>query len=283
LAENSPQGVEKGKADKTHEENSRDLAPTLPRIRVGKEVARITSFISRVVGEADANGVVVALSGGIDSAVAGALCVKALGRKRVLGLLLPSDHTPQEDEKDAKALADFWGIKSERVPISGIAHAIMKSARLDGTRIARANIEARVRMIILYYYANSLGYLVAGTGDRSEALLGYYTKWGDGGVDFLPIAHLYKTQVRELGAQLGLPEAILTKPPSPQLWPGHKATDEIPAEYEKLDVVLHWLFDLKATPVQAASKAGVSTTVARRALEMNHRTEHKRALPPSLN
>jgi NAD+ synthase len=253
------------------------------RIQAREEADRIASFIERVVREANAHGVVVALSGGIDSAVVGALCVKALGKEKVFGLLLPSDHTPREDERDAKALADSWGIRTKRIPISKVANEVIRSAGLDGTRIARANTEARMRMMILYYYANTLGYLVAGTGDKSEALLGYFTKWGDGGVDFLPIAHLYKTQVRELGAHLGLPSEVLTKPPSPQLWLGHKATDEIPAEYDKLDVALHWLFDQKSTLARAASMAGVSANVVRRALEMHSRTEHKRSLPPSLN
>ena len=251
--------------------------------RIDREANRIASFIGRVVSSAGVGGVVVALSGGIDSAVVGALCVKAVGRKRVLGLLLPSDHTPADDEEDARGLAEAWGIRTERVPISKVVQGIVESTRVDGTRIARANVEARVRMMVLYYYANSLGYLVAGTGDRSEALLGYYTKWGDGGADFFPIVHLYKTQVRELGAYLGIPKSILTKPPSPQLWPGHKATDEIPAGYDKLDIALHWLFDLKATPANAASRAGVSLSVVRRALEMHLKTEHKRVPSPSLN
>jgi hypothetical protein len=108
------------------------------------------------------------------------------------------------------------------------------------------------------------------------------TKFGDGGVDFLPIAHLYKTQVRELGAHLGLPKTIVDKPASPQLWPGQKATDEIPAEYEKLDVVLHYMFDLKAKPREAAAKAGVPVNVAEKALEMHKRTGHKRSVAPSL-
>jgi NAD+ synthase len=258
------------------------MAPPGLRIEVGKETERITSFIAKVTSEADAKGVVVALSGGIDSAVVGALCVRALGQKKVLGLLLPSDHTPLEDESDAKSLAGSWGIRWERIPISRITHGIVKSASLTGTRIARANVEARLRMVISYYHANSLGYLVAGTGDRSEVLLGYFTKWGDGGADLLPIAHLYKTQVRELGTHLGLPNPVIRKPSSPQLWPGHRATDEIPAEYDKLDVALHWLFDLKATPAQAASKAGVPEAAVRRALEMHSRTGHKRTMPLSL-
>jgi len=143
-------------------------------------------------------------------------------------------------------------------------------------------VEARVRMVLDYYWANTLGYLVAGTGDRSEGLLGYYSKFGDGGVDFLPIAHLYKTQVRALGAYLGLPKRVVEKPASPQLWPGQRALDEIPADYDKLDVVLHHLFDLKSKPRVAATRGGVAASVVNKVLEMHKRTEHKRALPPSL-
>jgi len=251
-------------------------------IEPGKETNRIVSFIREVVGRASGNGVVVALSGGIDSAVVGALCVKALGSAKVLGLMLPSDHTPDEDKEDAGALADSWGIRAESIPISKMVKSLIDSAGVEGTKIARANVEARVRMVILYYYANALGYLVAGTGDRSESLLGYFTKGGDGQVDFLPIAHLYKTQVRALGAHLGLPRKIVEKPASPQLWPGQKASDEIPAEYDKLDVVLHYLFDLNSKPSEAASKGGVPMSVVEKVLEMHLKTGHKRSMPPSL-
>jgi NAD+ synthase len=256
-------------------------APELA-IDTRRESGRIASFIRQTVRRASANGVVVALSGGIDSAVVGALCVRALGKEKVLGLSLPSDHTPKEDIQDAQALAESWRIKMERVPISRIVGAITKSARIDGTKIARANVEARVRMVILYYYANTLGRLVSGTGDKSEELLGYFSKFGDGAVDFLPIAHLYKTQVRQLGASLGLPSGVVEKPPSPQLWPGQKATDELPADYERLDIVLHYLFDLKAGAHEAASRANVPVSVVEKVVAMHRNTEHKRRLPPSL-
>ena len=251
-------------------------------IEASKEAKRIASFVERTVRTALAGGVVVGLSGGIDSAVVGALCVRALGKGKVFVLLLPSDHTPKEDVEDALALADSLGVRKETIPISKFVEIITKSAAIEGTRIARANVEARVRMSILYYHANSLGYLVAGTGDRSESLLGYFTKWGDGGVDFLPIVHLYKTQVRKLGTYLGVPKSIVDKPASPQLWPGHKASDEIPADYDKLDQVLHYLFDQKATPAQAARKAQVPVEVVDRVLEMHRKTEHKRFAPPTM-
>jgi NAD+ synthase len=249
---------------------------------VGKEADKTAAFIARIVRDASARGVVVGLSGGIDSAVVGALCVRALGKGRILALLLPSDHTPRQDREDARKLADMWGVRREEVEISPIVDTLIKSAKTGGTKIARANVEARVRMVLNYYRANSLGYIVAGTGDRSEELLGFFTKYGDGGVDFMPIAHLFKTQVRELGAYLGVPAPIVEKPSSPQLWPGHRASDELPAEYEKLDIVLHGIFDLKATPEEAASLADVPLGVVNRVLEMHAGTEHKRSTPPSL-
>ncbi len=247
-----------------------------------KEAGRIASFIRKVVKDGSAAGAVVGLSGGIDSAVVGALCVRAMGKERVLGLLMPSEHTPSEDVSDARSLARSWGIATEELPISGITRGILGAVKVQGTKIARANVEARVRMVLLYYHANSLGYLVAGTGDRSEELLGFYSKYGDGGVDFQPIAHLYKTQVRELGALLGLPKRVVGKPASPQLWPGQRATDELPADYDKLDVVLHCLYDARSTPAEAADRARVPLSVVKKVIEMHTRTEHKRTLPPSL-
>jgi NAD+ synthase len=153
---------------------------------------------------------------------------------------------------------------------------------MEGAKLADANLQARTRMVLLYYFANTMGYLVAGTGDRSEEEIGFFTKYGDGGVDFLPIAHLYKTQVRFLARRLGLPRKIAEKPASPQLWPGHKATDEIPVDYDKLDLVLSALFDLKLKPREAAARAGVPPSVVERTLEMHRRSAHKRTVPPSL-
>ena len=258
------------------------MAPRELGIDAARETDRIGVFVRSTVGRAGAEGVVVALSGGVDSAVVGALCVRALGKKKILGLFLPSEHTPVQDAKDAKALASSWGIRTETVPISGIVEALVASSKLGGSLISRANVQARVRMTIAYYFANSLQFLVAGTGDRSESLLGYYTKFGDGGADFLPIVHLYKTQTRQLGAYLGLPKHVIEKPASPQLWPGQRASDELPADYDRLDVALHCLFDLKTGVDEAASDAGLPRSAVRKALEMHRKSAHKRALPPSL-
>jgi NAD+ synthase len=256
-------------------------APPL-KIEAARETARIIGFITRTVGEAGAKGVVLGLSGGIDSAVVGALCLKALGKGRVFALLMPTEHTPKQDIEDAQKLAEYWGIGSAKIPISEIVSGLTGAAKIAGSKMAGANAQARVRMALLYYYANTMGYLVAGTGDRSESEIGFYTKFGDGGVDFLPIVHLYKTQVRQLGTHLGLPKSIVEKPASPQLWPGHTAAQELPADYDKLDVVLSCLLDEKLSPAQAASRAGVLRGVVERVLEMHRKTAHKRAMPPSL-
>jgi NAD+ synthase len=258
------------------------MAKPLLAIDVKREERRITAFIRRVVARSGASGVVVGLSGGVDSSVVFALCVRALGRENVLAALLPSKHTPLGDTEDAVRLADEWGVRRVSVAISPLVDALISAAGSGAVKLARANVQARVRMTILYYLANSRGLLVVGTGDRSEELLGFFTKFGDGGVDFLPIVHLYKTQVRLMGRHLGIPPDIVSKPASPQLWPGHTAEEELPAGYEKLDVVMHWLLDEGGSVPRAATKGGVSLAVAHRVLEMHRNSAHKRGLPPSL-
>lgn len=244
---------------------------------VEKEIVR---FIRKVVNDAGAQGVIVGLSGGIDSSVVGALCVNALGSSKVVGLLLPSDFTPKADIEDASELAERLQVKTYRLNISKVADLLYSLAGLEGTKIAKANVQARVRMTSLYFFANTLGLLVAGTGDRSEEFLGFFTKWGDGGVDFLPIAHLYKTQVRALGRHLRLPQRIIEKPASPQLWPGHRAAEELPGDYDVLDPLLCWMFDRKLPLASAAKKAGVSVGIAKTVKKMYQASAHKRSPPP---
>lgn len=248
-----------------------------------KVETEILGFIRKTVRDANASGAVIGLSGGIDSAVVGALLVRALGKKKVVGILMPASHTPKEDTEDARAMAKAWGIKVYEVGIDGIFGAFEDSLPpLGKGKIPRANVKARVRMVINYYIANSLNMLVAGTGDRSEDTIGFFTKFGDGGVDFLPIAHLYKTQVRGLGAHLGLPERVVWKPSSPQLWPGHKASDEIPVDYDKLDLILSGLLDKRMTPAEVAKAAGVELRVVEEVVRRHRASAHKRAYPPML-
>jgi len=241
----------------------------------------ITRFIVTVVSEAKADGVLLGLSGGIDSSVVATLCVKALGKERVLGLFMPATFTPTEDQVDAKAIAEDLGIKTCLIPLSLIVDKFLDTVPLTvRNRVAVGNVLARMRMVVGYFFANSLNYLVAGTGDRSELLVGYFTKHGDGGVDFLPIGHLYKTQVKELARHLNLPSRIVNKPASPQLWDGQRATDEIPVDYPILDLILYELFDAKASINHIVKRFGIRREIVEAVQQRFERSRHKRTVPP---
>src|SRR5207247_5173639 len=143
------------------------------------------------------------------------------------------------DSRDARELAKVLKIEKVEFPIDELSDLFLTNfPAKTKDRVTLGNLKARIRMASLYFLANAKNLLVAGTGDKSEDLIGYFTKYGDGGVDFLLIAHLYKTQVKNLGSFLNVPREIVEKPSSPNLWEGHKATDEIPLGYNELDEVL---------------------------------------------
>ncbi len=239
----------------------------------------ITGFVKGMVAGSRTNGVVLGLSGGVDSTVTAYLAVRALGSDRVFGLIMPDSRiTPREDVEDARMVADELGISYWERDIADIVDAFTKSEFFSPEdRVALGNLRARIRMSLLYYVANSRNLLVAGTGDRSEILIGYFTKYGDGGVDFLPIGDLYKTQVRWLGGWLGAPERIVSKPSSPQLWRGHRAEEELGIPYERIDLILHAIFDLRMGHDEVRRMFGADVD---RVLEMHARTAHKRTMPP---
>jgi NAD+ synthase len=240
-----------------------------------KTSSLIQEFVSSYVRDASAKGVVVGLSGGLDSSVVAKLCVGALGKERVFGLILPSKETPMRDVKDAKALARALGIRSKTIDIEPIAGKFMEV--LPNEKKVKGNLMARIRMSILYHHAYNEKRLVVGTSDKSEFLIGYYTKFGDGGADLLPIADLYKTQVRALGAFLGVPKAILQKKSSPALWKGHLAEKEIGMQYEDLDPILHLLIDKKMDSEEVAGKLGTGVAKVEKVQEMIKGSSHKRA------
>jgi NAD+ synthase len=248
-------------------------------------IDKIIEFIRREVEESGASGVVLGLSGGIDSSLTAALCVRALGGDKVLGLIMPTSFTPKEDLEDAINLARDLGIKTEIISIDGICNAFVDALKIDlndpAYRIPLANLRARIRMAILYFYANLYNYLVVGTSDKSEYLIGYFTKYGDGAADIFPIRHLYKTQVREIAAYLGLPERIVKKPSSPQLYPGHRLMDELPADYSIIDPILTGLFEEQLTAEEVSRKIGVPIEIVNDILRRHMRTEHKRRSPPN--
>jgi NAD+ synthase len=197
---------------------------------------KIEAFISRSAKKAGAGGVVLGLSGGIDSSVVAALAARALGPENVLGIMMPSSVNSPQDLEDSKVLAKKLGIKTKVISIQPMLDAF--SSQLKPEKRAIANLMARIRMCVLYYHANTMNYLVVGTGNKSEISIGYFTKCGDGGCDILPIGELYKTQVRQLAKTLGIPKAIIDKTPTAGLWPGQTDEGEIGMTYEQLDSTL---------------------------------------------
>ncbi|MEM1531409.1 MAG: NAD+ synthase [Nitrososphaerota archaeon] len=255
------------------------------KINVNETKAIILEFLRKLIEESGADGYVLGLSGGVDSSVVVKLCVEAVGRKKVLGLLMPSDTTPQEDVLDAERIASILGIEYEIMDITRISDSLANICKhgSQASVLAKGNIKPRVRMTILYYHANILNRLVAGTGNRSELLIGYYTKYGDGGVDCLPIGNLYKTQVRQLAEHLGIPSSIVWKTPTAGLWKGQTDEDEIGLKYEQLDLLLYYLCDLGIDVETASKLVNIQTELAKKILMMIKRSEHKRLpipIPP---
>lgn len=198
-------------------------------------------FIRERVRGAGANGVVFGLSGGVDSAVVAHLCARALNKERCMALLMPNDSfTPSSETKDGILVATNLAIHYQIIPIQSISDAATThdTDRPEIKRRATGNLNARIRAALLYYEAQKRQYLVVGTSDRSEYMMGYFTKYGDGACDMLPIVSLYKTQVQRLARFLQVPSHIIEKEPSPHLWNGHKSVDELGLRYDAIDAIL---------------------------------------------
>lgn len=248
----------------------------------------IADWMKGQVATAGSRGIVVGLSGGIDSAVVAGLASVAVPG-RVIGVLLPCYSDPG-DEADAKLVADYFGIPAIRVDLApaydrllldlrtAIAHlpadqrAVLVHDEIDPkARVPVANIKPRLRMTSLYFVANSMNYLVAGTGNRSELTIGYFTKYGDGGVDLLPIGGLLKSEVRAIARDLGVPEPIIEKAPSAGLWEGQTDESEMGFSYAELERYL------------TEGPDSVSPMLALRIERLARGSEHKRGLPPVFN
>lgn len=227
---------------------------------------KIVSWIKQQVNDSGAKGIVLGLSGGIDSAVVAALAKGAVGKDNLLVLFLPCNSNPQ-DLKDAKLVAHELGLKSKLVDLSAVYNNFLKV--LPGAiSLARGNLKPRLRMSTLYYFANKLNYLVCGTGNKSELMVGYFTKYGDGGVDILPIADLFKRQVRQLAKELKIPQGIITKAPTAGLWNGQTDEGELGITYNELDDILDRFCNHKQ---QIAGSNKVNKVI-----RMYKRSEHKR-------
>ena len=240
---------------------------------------KISAWLLDRAMRAGVRGYVFGLSGGIDSAVVARLCQIA-APQRVLGVMLPCYSHPQ-DEEDARLVASTFNFPAVRVDIGPAFDALTDSlqhavkgmpSHVESVDIKQqlpdANLKPRLRMASLYFIANSMNYLVAGTGNRSELSLGYFTKYGDGGVDVLPIGGLFKSEVRALARELGVPERIITKPPTAGLWVGQTDEQEMGFSYDQLEAYY------------AGGRGAVPDAVADRIERLRTNSDHKRELPP---
>jgi NAD+ synthase len=234
-------------------------------------VDRISSWLQEYAAGAGADGYVVGLSGGIDSACTAALCRRAVGAQ-VLGVLMPC-HSGPEDAEMARLVAETFGLRTVTVDL-GPAHDAMLAALPPGVPdMARANLKPRLRMATLYTLAQTHGYLVAGTGNKSEMLAGYFTKYGDGGVDVEPLGDLYKWQVRALARELGVPQPVIERRPSAGLWADQTDEDEMGITYDELDAAL--------AAIEMGQTAALDPALLARVEGMIAYSAHKRAMPPS--
>ena len=242
----------------------------------------IASFIAAQCEAAGVEGAVLGLSGGIDSTLTAYLAVEAIGPEAVHGLLLPSAVSSTDSVTDAERVVEALGITHTEVTVEPVVDALLEAyPDAADDHEAVGNARARVRAVLGYLVANHENRLVVGTGNRSEAAVGYFTKYGDGGVDCHPIGNLYKAQVRQLAAHVGVPEDLVEKTPTAELWDDQTDEAELGMDYDTLDGVLALHVDGPLSPAATARELGVDRAVVERVRELYEASAHKRAVPPS--
>lgn len=242
---------------------------------------RVTRFIKEYIENAKADGIVLGLSGGIDSSTTAALSSLSIGGEQVIGLMLPEKETfNQQDIDDAKTVADKYHIETRICDMTNVLDKFYEGIPVfdKANRVSKGNIKARARMIYIYYFANKLNRIVCGSSDKSETMMGYFTKWGDGAADIAPLMDLYKTQVRKLALHLGFPEEIALKPSTPALWPNQMAESELGIKYEVLDLILYGLERFMPTE-EIADQLDIQKSVVNSVKCRWLATEHKRRMP----
>lgn len=260
----------------------------LPDFNENEFIKRACDFIKEKVNNSNSKGVVIGLSGGIDSTVVACLAVKALGSSNVRGFILPSLTTSDQDLFDAKLIKDELGIEANYISIGDIHDQFLKSCKLDGLpqkniSLASGNLKPRIRMSILYYFATIYNSLVIGTGNKTELEIGYFTKYGDGGVDLLPIGDLYKEDVKKIAIALGVPDSIIKKAPTAGLWLGQTDENEIGMTYPILDRVLYLYLEEGYEIEYIADVLEIPSSEVERIINMVNNSEHKRSAIPLLS
>jgi NAD+ synthase len=242
---------------------------------------RLKRFIKHYVQSTKAHGIVLGLSGGLDSSTAVALSTMAIGSSKVLAISMPEKETYNDlDIKHSQMLARRFGFTLKTIDITDILVTYCKSIPSFDPKdlVSKGNIKARARMTCLYYHANHLNRIVVGSSDKSETMMGYFTKWGDVAADISPLMDLYKTQVRKLAAHIGVPAEIIKKPPTPRLWPGQLAEKELGIKYDTLDLILLGLENFML-PKDIAKQLRLPLRLVERVKERWLSMEHKRRTP----
>ncbi|UVE50913.1 NAD+ synthase [Haloferax larsenii] len=242
----------------------------------------ITSFISDTVDAAGADGAVLGLSGGIDSTLTAFLAVEALGEDGLHGLIMPSVANAEDMMSDAEAVAEMLGITYDVVEVQPIAEKFFDTfPEAANDRMAAGNVYVRTRGILNYFVANHENRVVLGTGNRSEAMTGYFTKYGDQAVDCNPIGNLYKQQVRQLAAHVGVPEDLVMQTPSAEMWSGQTDESELGLTYDVLDAILALHVDGPLSKAATVRNFDVTEEQIDRVVELYEGSAHKRSMPPA--
>jgi NAD+ synthase len=249
------------------------------RINATVVIERLTGWITDRFSDTGKSRAVLGLSGGLDSSVTTALCVRALGADNVLGVMMPYRTSDPSSKADAETVAELLGVTARQVPITAMADAYLEPAGVSD-RVRVGNVCARCRMIVLYDLSTESDALVVGTGNRTEHWLGYTTLWGDNAAAMSPLSGLWKTQVREVAVALGVSERILQKRPSADLWRGQTDEEELGMSYADADAVLHRMFDLRKSDEQIRASGDVDPSVVDRVRACIEHTGFKRRLPP---
>ena len=242
--------------------------------------SKIQNSLKQKLDENKSNGVVFGLSGGIDSVVTAYLCANSIKNNTMVLILPDSEVSPRDETEDAIKVVDELGLNYRLLDINLIHSSYAKNLEPDDK--ALGNLSARIRKNIIYYYANVKNLTVLGTSDKTEYLIGYFTKFGDGAADLLPISSLYKNQVRGIARYLGISDSIITKKSSPNLWKNHFAEIELDASYEEIDCILYCIFDEKMSIDNTVKETKIDKNTVEKIYNLYKKSEHKRITPEML-